>query len=917
MAIIRNLVVKIGADISGLQRGLKQAQSNIMQVSNTLGNVGRSLSLKVTAPLSLLGGQAVKTAGDFEQSMANAASVAMASAEDLQRMTKLARDMGKSTVFSASQAADGLYYMASAGYKVEQMESALEPILNLAAATQSDLAFSTDTVIATLNQFGLGAEDASRVSNTFASAIGNSQATLEKLGYSMRYVGPVAHSLGYSLEDTTAALGVLYNAGFKGEQAGTILRAALSRLLKPTAAINKTLAEVGLTYDDINPSTNKLVDIIGKLEKAGITTAQAVQLFGQEAGPGMMAMIGQGSKALEDMANKISNTNAASDMAAMQINTLQGSGKLMKSMMEEIAITIGNILLPMMNKSLKSGIMPMLEKFDSLNLTMKETIVKIGFLVASIGPAITILSKVVRVLSVIPKILAAITSPVGIVIAAITTLVGILTYLWKTNEDFRNSVLDIWEKIKNGILQAINTIRAWWDTNGEFIKAGTLEVFTTIWQTIQAAWEVIKTVFLAMKQGLIDLWNSNQEFRDMVVSLWTNIKDTISEVVTAIKEWWVANGEEILAKTKEILEKLWSFMSASFNNLWESFKVFFSYVEPIWNQLKELIASLWDVFKDLFELLKPIFIAIGGLFGALEIIAQGVLNGLIQAIGPLVQAMLDLAKIVTEVVGIIVNLLQGDLEGAFSHLQNVGTGFKDFFGHIWEAIKNLTKGFVDSIVNLFGALDIDIVGKVKSMATKVKDWFKNMWQGAKDWCGNLFDTVAGVFKNIKDTVSNVIKDAFNWGANLMQMLADGIKSGIEWVGDKIKSVGQKIKDFLGFHSPAKEGPASESDKWMPNMMKMFATGIETNMPEIQRAVNDVGLTLAGVGNMSTGISAPIQGDIGADIVNALLQVMSAMNRDNDSNSKVELSIDGSVFARLIMPSMVREFHRNGIEIKEV
>ena len=917
MAIIRNLVVKIGADISGLQRGLKQAQSNIMRVSSTLGNVGRSLSLKVTAPLSLLGGQAVKTAGDFEQSMANAASVAMASAEDLQRMTKLARDMGKSTVFSASEAADGLYYMASAGYKVEQMESALEPILNLAAATQSDLAFSTDTVIATLNQFGLNAEDAGRVSNTFASAIGNSQATLEKLGYSMRYVGPVAHSLGYNLEETTAALGVLYNAGFKGEQAGTILRGALSRLLKPTAAINKTLAEVGLTYDDINPSTNKLVDIIGKLEKAGITTAQAVQLFGQEAGPGMMAMIGQGSKALEDMTNKISNTNAASDMAAMQINTLQGSGKLMKSMMEEIAITIGNILLPMMNKSLKSGIMPMLEKFDSLNLTMKETIVKIGFLVASIGPAITILSKVVRVLSVIPKILAAITSPVGIVIVAITALVGILTYLWKTNEDFRNSVLDIWEKIKNGILQAINTIRAWWDTNGEFIKAGTLEVFTTIWQTIQAAWEVIKTVFLAMKQGLIDLWNSNQEFRDMVVSLWTNIKDTISEVVTAIKEWWVANGEEILAKTKEILEKLWSFMSASFNNLWESFKVFFSYVEPIWNQLKELIASLWDVFKDLFELLKPIFIAIGGLFGALQITAQGVLNGIIQAIGPLVQAILDLAKIVTEVVGIIVNLLQGDLEGAFSHLQNVSTGFKNFFGHIWEGIKNLTKGFVDSIINLFGALDIDIVGKVKSMATKVKDWFKNMWQGAKDWCGNLFDTVAGVFKNIKDTVWNVIKDAFNWGANLMQMLADGIKSGIEWVGDKIKSVGQKIKDFLGFHSPAKEGPASESDKWMPNMMKMFATGIETNMPEIQRAVNDVGLTLAGVGNMTTGISAPIQGDIGADIVNALLQVMSAMNRDNDSNSKVELSIDGSVFARIIMPSMVREFHRNGIEIKEV
>ena len=918
MAIIRNLVVKIGADISGLQRGLKQAQNGILTASNVLAGVGRSISLRVTAPLSLLGSQAVKTAGDFEQSMANAASVAMASAEDLERMTKLARNMGKSTVFSASQAADGLYYMASAGYKVEQMENALEPILNLAAATQSDLAFSTDTVIATLNQFGLGAEDASRVSNTFASAIGNSQATLEKLGYSMRYVGPVAHSLGYSLEDTTAALGVLYNAGFKGEQAGTILRGALSRLLKPTAAINKALAEVGLTYEDINPSTHKLVDIIGELEKAEITTAQAVQIFGQEAGPGMMAMIGQGSKALEDMTNKITNTNSASDMANMQINTLQGSAKLMKSMMEVVAITIGNILLPIMNKFMKGGMMPLIDKFDKLSLEMKETVVKIGVLVASIGPAITILSKVIKVMSLIPKILSAITSPVGMIIVAISALVGILTYLWKTNEEFREIIIKTWTKIKDSIVNAITTIRTWWDKNGDFIKTGTINIFTTVWETILKAGEIIKTAFLTIKQALIDLWSSNQDFRDMVVSLWLNIKETIMDVVTKIKDWWSENGEAILAKTKEIFEKLIAFVGTAFNNLWESFKVFFSYVEPIWNQLKKLIASLWDVFKDLLEVLKPVFELLGALFAGLEIVAQGVLNGIIQALGPFIQALLDLAQIVTDVVGVIVSLLKGDLEGAFTHLQNVGTGFKDFFGHIWEGIKNLTKGFVDSIINLFGALDIDIVGKVKSMATKVKDWFKNMWQGAKDWCGHLFDTVAGIFTKIKDTVWNVIKDAFNWGANLMQMVADGIKSGIEWVGDKIKSVGKKIKDFLGFHSPTKEGPARDSDTWMPNMMNMFAKGIETNIPDIQSAVNEVGLTLASVGGMSTGISAPMQGDIGSDIVNALLKVMTVMNqgRDND-NQKVELEIDGNTFARLIMPSITREFKRNGIILKEV
>ena len=202
MAIIRNLVVKIGADISSLSKGLRTAQSRLTKFSRSLTSIGTSLTMKVTMPLVLLAKQSLQTSAQFEQRMANAASVSGATGEELVRMTDLARHMGKTTVFSASQAADAMYYMASAGYKAEQMANAIEPILNLAAATQSDLAFATDTVIASLNQFQLESNQAQRVSNVFASSIGYSQATLEKLAYSMSYVGPVANSLGWNLEET-------------------------------------------------------------------------------------------------------------------------------------------------------------------------------------------------------------------------------------------------------------------------------------------------------------------------------------------------------------------------------------------------------------------------------------------------------------------------------------------------------------------------------------------------------------------------------------------------------------------------------------------------------------------------------------------------------------------------------------------
>ena len=246
MAIIRNLVVKISADISSLSKGLDKAASDLGKMSKSLTKVGTKLSATVTAPIVALGTAVVKTSSEFEQSMANAASVAGATGEDFERMTALAREMGAKTVFSASDAADALYYMASAGYKVDQMADSIEATLNLASATQYGLADTTDIVIATLNQFGLEASSAERVTNVFASAIGNSMASMDKLANSMGYVGPVANSLGYEIEETVGALSILYNAGYDGSTAGTTLRQALVSLMNPTSSALAVFEELGL-----------------------------------------------------------------------------------------------------------------------------------------------------------------------------------------------------------------------------------------------------------------------------------------------------------------------------------------------------------------------------------------------------------------------------------------------------------------------------------------------------------------------------------------------------------------------------------------------------------------------------------------------------------------------------------------------
>lgn len=305
------------------------------------------------APIALAAGlaHATSVAAGFEQSMANVASVTGGGADSIARLSEVAREAGASSVFSASEAGDAMYYLASAGMNEQQIAASLGDTLQLAAAGGMGLADATEIVTSTLAQFGMGADEAGRASNVMAAAAAASNTTIGQLGAGMGYVGPVAAALGFSLEETTAAMGLLANAGIKGERGGTALRGALSALSLPSDTAAAALEEMGLSIEDVDPSMNSLTDIIGKLEGGSMTAAQAVAIFGREAGPSMLALVSQGTAALEEMEGKITGTNKASQMAATQTETFQGAMKMFSSAVEEAEITVGNALLPSLTEA--------------------------------------------------------------------------------------------------------------------------------------------------------------------------------------------------------------------------------------------------------------------------------------------------------------------------------------------------------------------------------------------------------------------------------------------------------------------------------------------------------------------------------------------------------------------------------------
>ncbi len=412
---IGRLFAIIGADTSEWDRKMKG-------LSQSAGKLGKSLTMKLTLPILAIGGAAVKMGADFEQAMVNAKAVSGATAEEFVMMEQVARDMGKATVFSAKEAADAMYYMASAGWKANDMAKAIKPTLDLAAATQSELAFTTNAVVASLNQFQLGSEGAERVTNVFAAAIGNSQATLEKLKISMTYIGPLAKSLGYSIEGTTATLMSLYNAGYEASTAGTALRMSFAKLMEGSQKTREGLKMIGLALEDVNPKFNTQEQIIRKLENAGMGAAEAIKIFGVRSGPAMVALVGQGSNAIAEFEEKITDTTAASDMAEMQVDTLKGSFKLLKSIVTEVAIQFSKILGPALKDLIDNKIRPAIEKFSEMAKWKKELIVKVAALAAALGPLLLVFSKLTGVIAAMPGLLVALASPVGIVVAALALL---------------------------------------------------------------------------------------------------------------------------------------------------------------------------------------------------------------------------------------------------------------------------------------------------------------------------------------------------------------------------------------------------------------------------------------------------------------------------------------------------------------
>ena len=731
-------------------------------VGDNISNVGTKL-LPVTAGVVGLGTAAVKTAADFDSAMSKVAAVSGATGKDLDALRDKAREMGSKTKFSASEAAEAMNYMAMAGWKTEDMLSGIEGVMNLAAASGEDLATTSDIVTDALTAFGLSAKDSGHFADILAAASSNANTNVSMMGETFKYCAPIAGALGFSAEDTAEAIGLMANAGIKGSQAGTALRTIMNNLSGDVKICGSSIGEVTVATTNADGSMRDLSDILADCRTAfsGLSesekAAAAESLVGKNAMSGFLALMNAGEADINKLSSAIDNCDGcAAGMAETMNDNLAGQLTILKSQLQELAISFGELLMPAI-RTIVGWIQKFVDWLNSMDEGTRKVIVTIALVAAAIGPVLIIVGKVISaigtIMTIIPKLAGVINAAKGVfaafnavcaanpyvlIIAAIVALVAAFIYLWNNCEEFRQFWIDLWEGIKEIAI-------AVWEALKEFFTA---------------AWEAIKNT-------AVTVWNA---IKDFFTGLWNGIKNIFTTVVNAISTFLTNAWNAI----KNTVTTVWNAIKTFFTTIWEGIKNVFTtavnavstFLTNAWNGIKNTATTIWN--------------AISGFFTTCW---NGIKTGVTNS----------------------VNAIKNTVTTAWNNIKNtvtsIGNAIKNAVTTMWN---NVTSAVKNAMSNVFNA--------VKSGFASVKEHITGLASQAFNWGKDL---IMGIVNGIKSVISKVGEAASSVASKIREFLHFSVPDTgpltdyESWMPDFIGGLAKGIEKSRGMIEQAMQGVTSD------------------------------------------------------------------------------------------------------------
>lgn len=879
---------------TNLEAARKQVESistgfdAVTAVGNKLTGVGTKLTLGLTTPIIGFGTACTKTTADFDSTMSKVSAISGATGKDLDALRDKAKEMGAKTKFSASEAGDAFTYMAMAGWDTNQMLDGISGIMSLAAADGLDLATTSDIVTDALTAFGMEAKDSGHFADVLAKASSSANTNVSMLGESFKYVAPVAGALGYSAEDTAVALGLMANAGIKGSQGGTALRAALSRMIKPTKDSAAIMKQYGLSLTNTDGSMKSLGEVMtmlrdnmGDLSQAEQAQAAAT-LFGQEAMSGMLSIINASDTDFNKLTDAIYNADGtAQNMADTMNNNLNGQLVLLKSGLESLAISFGELIVPVVRKVV-SGIQNLVEKLNSMDEKTRKAVITAALVVASIGPVLAIVGKTISTVgklgSAISNIKAFVTAassslsgmgvslstiagPVLAVVAVIAVLVAAFKHLWDTNEEFREAITSIWEGIVSkiqefcqGIVDRLNSlgfefsnitevIKAVWDGFCNFLAPvfegvfqyisdflsttldvimGVVDVFISIFKgDWEGAWNAVKGIFESIWNGL--------------VSWFTNILNVIKGVANVVLGWFGTTWETVWGNIKSFFEGIWNSIVSFFNGIATGLK-------NIVTSIKDFFTNTWTAIKTaVTTTVTNLVTGIQTKFNAFKTSISGILTNIKEFFSNIWTAI---KNVVGGIVLVLIDLITGDFKQLKTDISTVTTNIKTALTNAWNSIKTAITTVVTAIknfvTNTWTSIKTSVSNTITSMKTSITNTFNSIKTSLSNTWTSIKTSITNTVNSIKTSISNVFNGIKTFLSTAVTTMKTSMINGFNAMKTGVSTTVSNIKTAIvnGINNAVSfiKALPSQALTWGSHMVQGFANGVKNAMSSLINSV---------------------------------------------------------------------------------
>lgn len=817
-------------------------------------------------------GQVVEIGKTFESSMSKVSALSGATGEDLATLEAKARELGATTTFSASQAADALGYMALAGWDTQQMLDGVGSVLTLAQAGEMELAAASDLVTDYLSAFNMEASETARMVDVLAYAQANANTTVEGLGMAFKNCAANANAAGMDVETTSAAIAMMANQGLKGSEAGTALNAVLRDM---TAKMEDGAIAIGdqsiavmdaegnyRDFTDILRDVQAATDGMGEAEKA----AALQSTFTADSIKGLNLMLNAGADEMSGFREELYGcAGTAEETAKTMTDNLGGDIAAMGSALEELSLKIYDYLQEPLRSAVQfitgtvvpgiEGFMAWLttgtQQFDEFGNVVGETASPIQQAISTLQDMVPVLAAVggallayktyslavtaaekarAVVTGVVDKATALLNgtmrlNPIGIVITLIGALVAAFVYLWNTSEEFRNFWIGVWEAVK----AAVQPLADWMMANVITPLVSNFQefqgIFSALWDAIvgavMSAWEQIAPIVQA---GMLVLQTIIEAVMPVVQTIWSSCWGVISAVATAV---WNAISNTV-STVMGVIQGIIQVVTGIISGDWD---------------------AVWNGFKQVFE---------------------SIVNGILQAGANVFNA---LTSIISAVLTGIYNIWASIWNGVFSVASS-----------IWNAITSTVVGAAQGIWNNITSTFSNLVGTVMGIFNSVKDAITNPIETAKNTVSNIVETIKGFFSNFHIQLPHINLPHFSInppGWQIGDLLKGSIPSlGIEWYatggvfnGPSVIGVGEAGTEFV----VPRDG----------KHMRPFAEAVSENMafptPEEFAAAIVAALMAAGFGKTVLNID-------GRNVGEALAPYLDQINGSRYTNARRGLAI---------------------------